>query len=90
MRRDSGGSDHEARECASLIDCQHIDSLLTHKDETTRRNAVPMPLNVLRREVKAKLGREPDKKTLREWRQNLDYWHLTKHHRQVQFGGRGK
>jgi hypothetical protein len=90
MRRDSGGSDHEARECASLIDCNHIDALLTHKDETTRLNAVPMPLNMLQREVKAKLGRAPATKTLREWRENLDYWDLTQEHRQAQLGGRGK
>jgi hypothetical protein len=81
MRPDSGGSNHEARECASLIDRKHIDALLTHKDKTTRLNAVPMPLNMLLREVKAKLGHAPVTKTLREWRENLDYWGLTQHHR---------
>ncbi len=90
MRRDSGGSDHGARECASLIDCKYIDAMLTHKDETTRLKAVPMPLNELRRKVKAKLGRAPATKTLREWRQNLDYWDLTQQHWQAQFGGGDK
>jgi hypothetical protein len=86
MSDDRGKPDHEARECASLID----HALLTHSDVITRRNAKPMPLNMLRRKVEAKLGRAPAPKTLREWRQNLDYWHLTPDHRQAQFGGRRK
>jgi len=90
MRPDSGGSDHEARECASLIDCKHIDALLTHKDKIKRSEAAPMPLNELQRQVKAKLRRAPATKTLREWRENLDYWNLTQQHRQAQFRGGGK
>jgi hypothetical protein len=74
MSDDRGKPDHEARECASRIDCEYIDALLTHSDATTRRNAMPMPLNVLRREVEKKLGRTPDKKTLRDWRKRHDYW----------------
>lgn len=90
MRRDSGGSNHEARHHASLIDCKYIDALLTHKDKTIRSDAKPMALNELQRKVKAKLGRAPATKTLREWRENLDYWNLTESHRQAQLRAGGK
>jgi len=90
MRGDRGGRDHEARNCASDIDLNHLDPLLTHKDKTIRSNAEPMPLHMLQRKVKAKLGRAPDRKTLREWRENLDYWNLTQHHLQALLRARGK
>jgi hypothetical protein len=90
MRDDRGGRDHEARNCASDIDLNHLDPLLTHKDKTIRSDAKPMPLNELQRKVKAKLGRAPDRKTLREWRENLDYWNLTQRHRQAQLRAAGK
>jgi hypothetical protein len=83
-----GNPDREARECASLIDCKHIEALLTHKDKTIRSEAAPMALNELQRQVKAKLRRAPATKTLREWRENFDYWNLEQYRHQ--FRGRGK
>jgi hypothetical protein len=75
MDDDRGRPDREARECASRIDCEHIEKQLTHKDKTIRDNAKLMQLNALRREVEKKLGRTPpDKKTLRDWRKSFDYW----------------
>ncbi|MBR1296659.1 hypothetical protein [Bradyrhizobium sp. AUGA SZCCT0042] len=90
MRNDQGRRDHEGRKCASNIDLNYLDPLLTHKDKATRSEAVPMPLNELKRRVDAKLGRKIDRKSLREWRQDLDYWNLTQLHRQAQVGCRGK
>jgi hypothetical protein len=62
-RDDRGKPDHEARECASLIDCDYIE---THGKY--------MPLRTLVREVRAKLGRAPDRKSVRRWRASNDYW----------------
>jgi hypothetical protein len=72
MRNDRGAPDHEARECASLIDRNYLDKQLTHKPPLL--HASPMPLNELRRKVREELGRTPDKKSLREWRKSSDYW----------------
>jgi hypothetical protein len=72
MRDDRGAPDHEARECASLIDRTYIEKQLTQKPPLL--HASPMPLNELRRKVKEELRRTPDKKTLREWRKSFDYW----------------
>ncbi|MGX1348223.1 hypothetical protein AB7M49_001799 [Bradyrhizobium elkanii] len=63
MHDDRGKPDHEARECASLVDLDYID-----------KHGKYMPLRTLVREVKAKLGREPDRKSVRNWRASSDYW----------------
>jgi hypothetical protein len=58
-----GKPDHEARECASLIDLDYIETHGTY-----------MQLRTLVREVTAKLGRAPDRKSVRRWRARDDYW----------------
>jgi hypothetical protein len=63
MNDDRGKPDHEARECASLIDRTYIEAHLTD-----------MPLRELQRRVKDKLGRTPDRTSLREWRKMRAYW----------------
>lgn len=60
---DRGKPDHEARECASLVDLDYIETHGTY-----------MPLRTLVRELKAKLGRLPDRKSVRKWRASDDYW----------------
>lgn len=63
MHDDRGKPDHEARECAALIDLEYIEVHATH-----------MPLRMLVRKLKVKLGRAPDRKSLRTWRARSDYW----------------
>ncbi|MET4180698.1 hypothetical protein ABIB94_002798 [Bradyrhizobium sp. JR7.2] len=78
MRDDRGKPAHELRNMASLIDCKYLLARLTHPDPTTRARAEPMPLNMLQREVATQSGgRAPATKSLREWRQNYDYWNLS-------------
>lgn len=60
---DRGEPDHEARNTAMLLDLEYIE---VHDDY--------MPLRTLQRGVKAKLGRVPDRKTLRRWRSSQVYW----------------
>ena len=63
MHDDRGKPDHEARTCAALIDLDYIETTGTH-----------MPLRMLVRKVKDKLGRAPDRKSLRSWRALSAYW----------------
>lgn len=60
---DRGDPDHEARNTAMLLDWEYIEE---HNDY--------MPLRMLQKRVKDKLGREPDRKSLRSWRAKVDYW----------------
>jgi hypothetical protein len=60
---DRGNVDHEARNEAEMIDHDHLLEADAY-----------MPLRELERRVKKKLGRCPDRKTLRTWRTAPGYW----------------
>ena len=62
-RDDRGGVDHEMWATAMQFDHEYR---IEH-DEC-------MPLRELARRVKERLGREPDRKSLRRWREQPDYW----------------
>ena len=67
LRDDRGGTDHEMRAAAQLIDEEH----LVEHDEY-------MPVYRLAQLVEGKLGRKPDRKSLRKWRDEPDYWPIWK------------
>jgi hypothetical protein len=61
---DRGDPDHEARSTAMELDWEYIEAHAGHH----------MPLRELQRSVKKNLGREPDRKSLRKWREQNAYW----------------
>jgi hypothetical protein len=61
---DRGDPDYEARVAAMELDLRYIE------DNAGKH----MPLRELQRRLKGKLGREFDRKSLRQWRNEEEYW----------------